>query len=111
MRGWSRVDLQTSAFCFAKSPQFLAVSLIGIKSRCVWIERTYIDMLLRDDLVESDKIAIAMVVIRTRQHLAAVKPQKKGLMLELMHISAEENSPNMPEYRGLFDEAISQRDR
>jgi hypothetical protein len=63
MRGWSRVDLQTSAFCFAKSPQFLAVSLIGIKSRCVWIERTYIDMLLRDDLVESDKIAIAMVVI------------------------------------------------
>ena len=32
-------------------------------------------------------------------------------MLELMHISAEENSPNMPEYRGLFDEAISQRDR
>jgi len=26
-----------------------------------------------------------MVVIRTRQHLAAVKPQKKGLMLELMH--------------------------
>jgi non-homologous end joining protein Ku len=66
-------------------------------------------MLLRDDLVESDKIA--MVVIRTRQHFAAVKPQKKGLMLELMHISTEENSPNMPEYRGLFDEAISQRDR
>ena len=102
MRGWSRVDLQTSAFCFAKSPQFLAVSLIGIKSRCVWIEGTYIDMLLRDDLVESDKIAIAMVVIRTRQHLAAVKPQKKGLMLD-MHISTEENSPNMPEYRGLFE--------
>src|SRR5260370_13197548 len=49
-------------------------------------------VLLRDALVESDKIAIAMVVIRTRQHLAAVKPQKKGLMLALMHISAEENS-------------------
>jgi hypothetical protein len=26
-------------------------------------------------------------------------------------ISTEEDSPNMPEYRGLFDEAISQRDR
>ena len=26
-------------------------------------------------------------------------------------ISTEENLPNMPEYRGLFDEAISQRDR
>jgi DNA end-binding protein Ku len=39
--------------------------------------------------VESGKIAIAKVVIRTRQHLAAVKPQKKGLMLELMHFPEE----------------------
>ena len=41
-------------------------------------------ILLRDALVESGKIAIALVVIRTRQHLAAVKPQKKGLMLEFL---------------------------
>jgi non-homologous end joining protein Ku len=34
-------------------------------------------------------IAIALVVIRTRQHLAAVKPQKRGLMLELMHFPEE----------------------
>jgi non-homologous end joining protein Ku len=40
-------------------------------------------------LVESGKIAIARVVIRTRQHLVAVKPQKKGLMLELMHFPEE----------------------
>src|SRR6201988_5419988 len=46
-------------------------------------------VLLRDALVESGKIAIARVVIRTRQHLAAVKPQKKGLMLELMHFPEE----------------------
>jgi DNA end-binding protein Ku len=46
-------------------------------------------VLLRDALVESGKIAIAKVVIRTRQHLAAVKPQKKGLMLELMHFPEE----------------------
>jgi DNA end-binding protein Ku len=46
-------------------------------------------VLLRDALVESGKIAIALVVIRTRQHLAAVKPQKKGLMLELMHFPEE----------------------
>jgi DNA end-binding protein Ku len=46
-------------------------------------------VLLRDALVESGKIAIATVVIRTRQHLAAVKPQKKGLMLELMHFPEE----------------------
>ncbi len=46
-------------------------------------------VLLRDALVESGKIAIATVVIRTRQHLAAIKPQKKGLMLELMHFPEE----------------------
>jgi DNA end-binding protein Ku len=43
--------------------------------------------------------AIALVVIRTRQHLAAVKPQKKMLMLELMYFpdelidAAEFNAP------------------
>ncbi|MBV8100032.1 MAG: Ku protein [Verrucomicrobia bacterium] len=41
--------------------------------------------LLRDSLAATGKIAIARVVIRARQHLAAVKPQKKGLILELMH--------------------------
>src|SRR6201996_9180918 len=46
-------------------------------------------VLLRDALVNSGKIAIAKVVIRARQHLAAVKPQKKGLMLELMHFASE----------------------
>ncbi len=46
-------------------------------------------VLLRDALVQSGKIAIARVVIRARQHLAAVKPQKKGLMLELMHFPEE----------------------
>jgi DNA end-binding protein Ku len=46
-------------------------------------------VLLRDALTETGKIAIAKVVIRTRQHLAAVKPQKKGLMLELMHFPKE----------------------
>jgi DNA end-binding protein Ku len=45
--------------------------------------------LLRDSLTETKKIAIAKVVIRARQHLAAVKPQKKGLMLELMHFPEE----------------------
>jgi DNA end-binding protein Ku len=46
-------------------------------------------VLLRDALVESGKIAIAMVVIRKLQHLAAVKPENKGLMLELMHFPKE----------------------
>lgn len=46
-------------------------------------------VLLRDALLDTGKIAIAKVVIRTRQHLAAVKPQNKGLILELMHFPKE----------------------
>jgi DNA end-binding protein Ku len=41
--------------------------------------------LLHDALVAAKKIGIARVVIKTRQHLAAVKPRGGGLMLELMH--------------------------
>lgn len=46
-------------------------------------------VLLHDALLSSKKIAIAKVIIRARQHLAAVKPQKGGLILELMHFPAE----------------------
>jgi DNA end-binding protein Ku len=46
-------------------------------------------VLLRDALRSSGKIAISKVVIKTRQHLAAVKPQERGLMLELMHFADE----------------------
>ncbi|MES2308222.1 MAG: Ku protein [Verrucomicrobiota bacterium] len=46
-------------------------------------------VLLREALKESEKIAITKVVIRTRQHLAAIKSQKTGLMLELMHFPDE----------------------
>jgi DNA end-binding protein Ku len=46
-------------------------------------EKAYV--LLREALVATDKIGIAKVVIKTRQHLAALKPRDKGLMLELMH--------------------------
>jgi len=46
-------------------------------------------VLLREALAASGKIAIAKVVIKTRQHLAAVKPQGRGLMLELMHFAGE----------------------
>jgi DNA end-binding protein Ku len=46
-------------------------------------------VLLREALKASGRIGIAKVVIKTRQHLAAVKPQEKGLMLELMHFESE----------------------
>lgn len=50
-------------------------------------DRAYV--LLREALKSTGKIGIAKVVIKTRQHLAAVKPQEQGLMLELMHFSDE----------------------
>jgi DNA end-binding protein Ku len=45
--------------------------------------------LLREALKQSGKVGIAKVVIKTRQHLASVKPEKELLVLELMHFSEE----------------------
>jgi DNA end-binding protein Ku len=45
--------------------------------------------LLREALVESKKVAIARVVIRSREHIAAVKPNGEALVLELMHFQDE----------------------
>ncbi|HEY1172177.1 MAG TPA: Ku protein [Verrucomicrobiae bacterium] len=45
--------------------------------------------LLRAALEESGKIAISKVVIKTREHLAAIKPEENRLMLELMHFPGE----------------------
>jgi DNA end-binding protein Ku len=45
--------------------------------------------LLRDALLDSGKVAIASVVIRSREHLAAVKPNGAALVLELMHFNDE----------------------
>jgi DNA end-binding protein Ku len=45
--------------------------------------------LLREALARSGKVGIAKVVLKTRQHLAAVKPHDKVLVLELMHFAEE----------------------
>ena len=45
--------------------------------------------LLRQVLADSNKAGIAKVIIRTRQHLAAVKANGSLLVLELMHFSDE----------------------
>lgn len=63
-------------------------------------EKAYV--LLRDALAESGKIGIAKVVIKTREHLAAVKPVQRGLVLELMHFADELIDPSelkIPESR------------
>lgn len=45
--------------------------------------------LLHDVLANTDKVGVAKVVIRTRQHLAAVKARRNVLVLELMHFADE----------------------
>lgn len=45
--------------------------------------------LLRESLRESGKVGIARVVIRSREHLAALKPNGEALILELMHYADE----------------------
>jgi DNA end-binding protein Ku len=45
--------------------------------------------LLRDALLDAGKVAIARVVIRSREHIAAVKPNGEALVLELMHFADE----------------------
>jgi DNA end-binding protein Ku len=45
--------------------------------------------LLRQILMQTGKIGIAKVVIRTREHLAALKPNGDFLLLQLMHFAEE----------------------
>jgi len=45
--------------------------------------------LLRESLREANKVGIARVVIRSREHLAALKPNGEALILELMHYADE----------------------
>jgi DNA end-binding protein Ku len=56
--------------------------------------------LLREALKESGKVGIAKVVIRAREHLAALKPNGDALVLELMHFAdeiVEQSSLDFPE--------------
>jgi len=73
------VELKDINPLFFFKPYYMAVNKGGDKAYA----------LLRDSLSDSGKIGIAKVVIKTRQHLAAVKPQQTGLMLELMHFPEE----------------------
>lgn len=60
--------------------------------------------LLRDALTRTSRVGIAKVVIKTRQHLAAVKPRGNVLVLELMHFADElvsTNDLNIPSEKGV----------
>lgn len=75
---------------FFDQPYFLAPEKGGDKAYA----------LLREALRQSGKVGVAKVVIKTREHLAAVKPMGKALVLELMHFSdelADANELNLPD--------------
>jgi DNA end-binding protein Ku len=78
------VDLADIDPMFFDQPYFLAPEKGGDKAYS----------LLREALAKSGKVGIAKVVIKTREHLAAVKPLGKALVLELMHFADELADPN-----------------
>jgi DNA end-binding protein Ku len=83
------VDLAQIDPMFFDEPYFLGPEKGG--------DRAY--SLLRDALAKSNKVGISKVVLRTREHLAAVKPVGKALVLELMHFAdelADANTLNLP---------------
>jgi DNA end-binding protein Ku len=73
------VDLDTINPMFFDKPYYLEPSKQG--------KHAY--ALLRQALNESNKVAIARVVIRTKEYIAAVKPIGEALVLELMHWANE----------------------
>jgi DNA end-binding protein Ku len=78
------VDLSDIDPMFFDQPYFLAPEKGGDKAYA----------LLREALAKSGKVGIAKVVIKTREHLAAVKPLGEALVLELMHFPDELADPN-----------------
>src|SRR5437899_10659770 len=69
------VELEKIDPMFFDQPYFLAPEKGGAKAYVI----------LREALKQSNKVGIAKVVIKTREHLAAVKPLDEALVLELMH--------------------------
>src|SRR5881394_335676 len=59
--------------------------------------------LLREALKRNNKVGVAKVVIKTRQHLAAVKPEGNALVLELIHFAEELVPANSLQIPGRVD--------
>jgi DNA end-binding protein Ku len=59
--------------------------------------------LLREALKKTGQVGIAKVVIKTRQHLAALKPDQNALVLELMHFAEELVEPSALQIPGDID--------
>src|SRR6267143_5844 len=77
------VDLEEIDPMFFDQAYFLAPEKGGDKAYTI----------LREALNRTNKVGIAKVVIKTREHLAAVKPMGEALVLELMHFADELADP------------------
>ena len=86
------VNLEEIDPMFFDQPYFLAPEKGGEKAYAI----------LREALRHTNKVGIAKVVIKTREHLASVKPDGHALILELMHFADELADPaelNLPTTR------------
>jgi DNA end-binding protein Ku len=84
------VDLDQIDPMYFERPYYLAPTKQGRKAYAV----------LRETLRESGKVGIAKVVIRTRQHLAALRVQDDRLVLHLLRFAHELRSPDELEVPG-----------
>ncbi|HZG18783.1 MAG TPA: Ku protein [Herbaspirillum sp.] len=80
----SFVEREQVPILYYEQPYFLAPSKGGDKAYA----------LLRETLLASDKMAIAQIVIRTRQHLAALIPQGDMLQLITLRYPSELRAPD-----------------
>jgi len=68
--------------------------------------------LLRTTMDECERVGIARFVMRTKQHLAAVRPLGPGLVLETMFFADEVRDPaQIEEMRHLDDVELTERER
>ena len=82
------VDLASIPYVYFEKPYYVVP---GKKA-----EKGYV--LLREVLKRTGKVAVARVVIRTRQYLAALVPQQNGLVLNIMRYYHELRDPSEFEF-------------
>jgi DNA end-binding protein Ku len=97
------VDPEEIPLAFFETPYLLVPGKRG--------EKAY--ALLRDALAEKKKAAIGMVVLRTRQHLAAVLTEGDSLILELLRYPHELRKPGRAELHpaGEHEPKVTERER
>jgi DNA end-binding protein Ku len=89
------VDAKEIAPYFFEAPYFLAPGKHGEKGYA----------LLREVLERTGKVAVANVVIRTRQHIAAVYPRDKYLILDTLRYANELRDPRELKVPGSLKDA------